>query len=116
MITCTDLSKYLDSSGTVKYLTDGYGRVLALVEGDITLQGVTDEPMPYLIEVIGQISVGPFSNKCPHIKANRIDLTNATVSTLSQSELLAKDRILINKSRFAHLTKRTRRCNQFCFI
>ena len=115
MISCTDLTRYLNGPGTVSVETDGYGRVWARVGGDMKLQGYTDEPLPYLIEVAGNFTAGPMANRCPHIKARQIDLSNATVLTMSQSEFLAKDVIPIKRSAFNHLSKRTRRCNKFRF-
>lgn len=116
MILCTDLTQYLSGPGTVETHVDGYGRVWTKVQGDMFLQGTTDEPLPYLIEVSGRFTAGRTRNKYPHIKADQIDLTDAAVSMLSQSEMLARDVIIIKRSDFAHLPKRTRRCNRFHFI
>jgi hypothetical protein len=115
LISCTNLTQYLDGPGSVETRVDGYGRVWAEVHGNLIMQGETDEPLPYLVEVTGRFTAGSMRNKCPHVRADQIDLTNATVSMLSQSEFLARDTILIKRSAFIHLSKRTRRCNRFHF-
>lgn len=115
LIYCTDLNKYLVGAGVVTTDTDWYGRVWAKVEGTVHLHGTTDEPLPYHIEVAGVFIAGPTENNYPHIKAYRIDLTDAAVLAMSRSEFLARDVIVVKKEAFVHLSKQTRRCNKFRF-
>jgi hypothetical protein len=115
LISCTNLTQYLDGPGSVETRVDGYGRVWAEVHGSVTFVGNTDEPLPYQLEVYGNFTAGESDNRLPNVRADQIDLTTATVSMLSQSEFLARDTIFIKRSEFIHLSKRTRRCNRFSF-
>lgn len=111
MIACADLTTFLEGPGSVTYTTDGYGRVWAKVDGNCRLHGPIDEPLPYLLEVTGAVTVDLSEIRCPHLKAAEVYLNNAT-EPLCGVEILARIALVTDKASYPHLSKTTRRCNR----
>ena len=111
-----DLSNFLEGPWKVVIWTDCFERVWVRAYGDATLYDSVDEPMPYMLEVHGSLKVCTSMNRCPHIKAAVIDLTEASADTVQASELVALQKLTVARKQFVHLTKRTRMCNEIILV